>query len=156
MSSLPLPLPQARRATRAETIAGLSFVAILAGWGFLSGWRSVDIRPVRPQDVQIAAVTVHSPQPQAQPLPRRPVPLGLDTPAAQALADQARAPITHSVQHHDAAAPTALATAEEPPPTALSAGDVAADVATVEAATPPPATGDLIAPPVVRNLRTAR
>jgi hypothetical protein len=154
MSSLPQPLPHARRATRAETIAGLSFVAILAGWGFLSGWRSADIRPVSSRDVQIAAVAVHSPQPQAQPLPRRPVPLGLDTPAAQALADQARPPVTHPVQHHDER-PTALARAEEPPPTALAAGDAGTDVSAVEAAAPPPAT-DLIAPPVVRNLRPAR
>src|SRR4051812_7843574 len=99
MSSLPQPLPHARRPTRRETIAGLSFVAILTGWGFISGWRSVDIRPVRAEDVQVAAVTVHSPQPQAQPLARGPVPVGLDTPAAQALADQARSPVAHTVRH---------------------------------------------------------
>jgi hypothetical protein len=159
MASLPLPntqMPHPRAPTRRETMAGLAFVAVLAGWGFWSGFRSVDITPVTAQETRIAIAQVQSPQPQAQPIPRaRPVPLGLATPAAQAIAERARPPVSHPVERHDPP-PTAMAE-EVPPPAALSASDVTADAASTEAApihaAPPPRTEGLTLPPAVNRLR---
>lgn len=160
MASLPLPntlLPQTRKPSGAETAAGLAFVAILAGWGFWSGFHSIDITPVTARDTRIAISQVESPQPQAHAIPAsRPVPLGMATPAAQAIAEQARPPASHTPDRRDEPAPSVLAE-EIPPPAALSASDATTDAsanapAAIETQAPPQ-VDTLTAPPTVDRLR---
>ena len=141
------PLLRGRGPSRRDRMLGIGFVAVMAFSGLIMG-----LRLVRPGHVDAAGpdqtILAPSAVAMAQPLPSRPVPMGLDTPAAQAVADQARSPVQHPAPSRPAPPPVQVAV-EEAPPTALSAADAASNVDAVEPVAPLPGEALITSPDTV-------